>query len=335
MPRPPVAVTPTVTATAPAAPAAPTPSAPRSVTWRRPVEHLFFHPLVSDPTRTFHGPDGRGFRDYFVTVGEFRRILDELERHRYVLVDIERAVSGTLRVPVGRTPLVISVDDLNYYDYMRATGPAYRLALDGDGNVAVALRDRDGRHPRLSHTAEIVPILDRFVARHPDFSVGDAKGVIALTGYEGVLGERTNESGARDVTRRRARARAVVARLAATGWRFASHSWGHLDHARRTLAAIRADAGRWRRDVEPLVGRTDIYVYPFGATPPDATRAMLHREFGFRVFCTIDVRATTTHVDGVVVMARRHVDGLAFAGQRANLAPMFSVERVIDRASRR
>jgi hypothetical protein len=338
----------TVAAPATTAATAPEPSPPatvspapepaprrRLVRWRGPVEHLFFHPLVQDPRRTFHGSEGQGFRDYFVTVREFRRILAALERHRYVLVDIERAVSGRLRVPRGRKPLVISVDDLNYYDYMRRTGPAFRLALAPDGGVAVELRDRRGRHPRLSHAREIVPILDRFVVAHPDFSLNGAKGVIALTGYEGVLGERTNEFGARDIAARRRRARAVVARMRATGWRFASHSWGHIDLSRSSTARIAADAARWRRDVEPITGPTDIYVYPFGAPPSDAARTMLHATFGFRVFCPIDVRAFTTRIGAVVVMARRHVDGLAFTGQRANLLPMFDVRRVIDRAARR
>lgn len=305
------------------------------VSWRGPVEHLFFHPLVSQPSRAFHGAQGQGFRDYMVTVGEFRRILGELYRNHWVLVDIERAVGGHLRVPAGRRPLVVSVDDLNFYDYMRRVGPQWRLALDSRGRVAVELRDRNGHHPVLSRTAEIVPLLDDFVAAHPDFSVDGAKAVIALTGYEGVLGERTNVATAPDIGARRARVRALARRLRATGWRFASHSWGHIDHAKRSMASVRADAARWRAQVRPLVGPTDIYVYPFGAVPPDATRAMLHREFGFRVFCAIDARPWTVRSGPIISMARRHIDGLAFAGQRVALRHLFQVSRVIDRHARR
>jgi Polysaccharide deacetylase len=307
----------------------------RRVRWRGPVEHIFFHPLVVDPSRAFHGSEGAGFRNYFVTVREFRRTLRELYRRHWVLADIESAARGTLRVPVGKRPLVMSVDDLNFYDYMRAVGPGYRLALDRSGRVAVELRDRSGRHPHLSRSADIVPILDDFATAHPDFSPDGAKGVIALTGYEGALGERTNVVNARDIGRRRMRARRVVKRMKATGWRFASHSWGHIDLSRASAAWVRRDSSRWRREVEPLIGPTDVYVYPFGAEPPDQTRAMLHREFGFKIFCSIDSRPTLKRVGDIIAMSRRHIDGYAFEGQRVNLKRLFNVSRVVDRRARR
>lgn len=42
---------------------------------------------------------------------------------------------------------------------------------------------------------DLVPIVDAFVAKHPDFSADDAKGVLAVTRYEGILGWRVNERG--------------------------------------------------------------------------------------------------------------------------------------------
>ena len=41
---------------------------------------------------------------------------------------------------------------------------------------------------------DLVPILDRFVEEHPDFSYRGAKAILALTGYNGVLGYRTDET---------------------------------------------------------------------------------------------------------------------------------------------
>lgn len=40
----------------------------------------------------------------------------------------------------------------------------------------------------------MVPLIDRFVEKHPDFSYRGAKGILALTGYNGILGYRTDES---------------------------------------------------------------------------------------------------------------------------------------------
>ncbi|MCD8021977.1 MAG: polysaccharide deacetylase, partial [Lachnospiraceae bacterium] len=52
--------------------------------------------------------------------------------------------------------------------------------IEDDGTVSVGDYD-------------LVPWIDSFVDLHPDFSYHGHKGTIALTGYEGVLGYRTDE----------------------------------------------------------------------------------------------------------------------------------------------
>lgn len=41
---------------------------------------------------------------------------------------------------------------------------------------------------------DMVPLIDSFIKKHPDFSYQGAKGTLALTGYNGVLGYRTSKS---------------------------------------------------------------------------------------------------------------------------------------------
>ena len=50
-----------------------------------------------------------------------------------------------------------------------------------------------------------MPILNKFVKEHPDFSLNGEKGVVALTGYEGVLGYRTNELNSKDYEKKKGR----------------------------------------------------------------------------------------------------------------------------------
>ena len=70
-----------------------TKTAPELVLWKGPVEHLFFHTLVIHPQLAFTSePIGQGFRDWFVTVGEFAKILEQLDANGWTLVDINRAV---------------------------------------------------------------------------------------------------------------------------------------------------------------------------------------------------------------------------------------------------
>jgi len=310
----------------------PTTTTPSLVAWSGPVEHLFFHTLVIDSSLAFaNDKEGQGFRDYFVTVQEFRTILDQLYANGWTLVDLHRVVAGTVRVPAGRRPLVISEDDVNYYNYERPRGLGWRLALDPTGDVKVEVHDATGVHITDD---DLVPLIDEFVAAHPDFSADGAKGVLALTGYEGLFGERVQDPNAPGYAASVARATAIAERLKATGWLLASHSYGHIDLSQTSTAYAQIDTQRWRAEAEPIIGPTDIYVYPFGARPPPRTLAMLSKA-GFSIFCDIDVVPRLTHLAGVTIMSRRHIDGLALTQQAARLAPLFDARAVLDRIARR
>lgn len=303
------------------------------VPWVGPVEHLFFHTLVVRPDLAFTQDRlAQGFRNYFVTVGEFRSILRQLDANGWTMVDIHHVATGDVKVPVGRRPFVLSEDDVNYYDYSRPRGLGWRLVLDPEGKVKVEVRDEHG--VRVTDD-DLVPIVDEFVEHHPLFSAGGAKGVLAVTGYEGLLGERVNETSAPDWSDRVARAKALAKRLRATGWLFANHSYGHIDFARDSLGVTRRDTERWKAQAEPIIGPTDIFIYPFGAEPPvsSPTVAML-RDEGFTLLCDIDIVPRLTRANGVVIMSRRHIDGLALEQQASKMAQLFDANLAEDRIAR-
>jgi len=288
--------------TAPAAVSTAVPSArrPDLVAWHRPVEELFVHPLVLDPDLAFTDDTlGRGFQDYFVTAREFRALLDQLWRNDWTLVDIHRVVDGTVRVPRGRKPLVLVEDDVNYYRYFAGRGLAAGLVLGSDDQVHARLDDG------TLTDDDVVPMVEAAVAAHPELSADGARGVLAVTGYEGLLGEHhPDRPDARD------RLIALASRLRATGWTFASHTWGHLDLSRQSTSTIVADTERWR-DVAEVLGPVDVLVYPYGARPAPAMMQRLAGE-GFPIQLDIDVVARQEQIGAVTLMSRRHVDGLAF-----------------------
>ena len=287
-------------ATAPARPALADHPGPAMVPWREPVEEIFVHPLVIDPRAAFTDDTlGRGFRDYFVTAREFRVLLDQLWRNGWTLVDVHRAAAGTVEVPAGRKPLVLVEDDVNYYRYFDGRGLAARLVLDQD-RVRAELPDGS-----LTDD-DVVPLVEEAVRTHPEFSADGAKGVLAVTGYEGMLGEHDLDGPAA-----RARLTALASRLRATGWTFASHTWGHLDLSRNGTATIEADTARWQAVAGSSLGPVDILVYPYGARPDRATIAQLARA-GFPIQLDIDIVARRERIGAATIMSRRHVDGLAF-----------------------
>lgn len=310
-PAPPAVAEPTTT-TPPPPPVAPV----RLVPWRGPVDALFVHPLVLRPRAAFTASDAQGFLDYFVTAREFRVLLDQLWRHGWTLVDVHDAAAGAVRVPEGRKPLVLYEDDANYYRYFRGRGLARRLVLDRDGDVRAQLPDGS-----LS-TADVVPMVDAAVSAHPELSAEGAKGVLALTAFEGLLGEREP---LRPAAHRRLAA--LAQRLRYDGWTFASHTYGHIDLSTASPELVREDTAKWR-DLAGVLGPVDVLVYPYGARPS----AEVLRELvglGFPIQVDIDIRPTLRHVGGATLMSRRHVDGLAFEVP-SRQRPFYDVAKVRD-----
>lgn len=324
----------------PEEPRGPSAGDPGLVRYRGPVEHIFFHPLMVHPQVALHGSQAQGFNEFFVTVREFRSMLPQLYERDWILVDINDLVTtrqtrhgrvlrrAKLMLPPGKKPLVISVDDLNYYPYMRENKLNSRLVLDADGNVAAQYQDLSGSTV-VSRDTEIVPILDQFVETHPDFSFAGSKGVLALTGYEGILGYRT--SGDHATKRAKAQVAPVVQRLKDTGWTFASHSYGHPNVAQVSDSSLTVDTADWERNVEPLVGPSQVFVFPFGASvAPGSAKFEELRRAGFRIFCPIAPTARVEIDDGYAIQDRVHVDGISLLTQQSTLRRFFDPESVAD-----
>ena len=170
--------------------------------------------------------------------------------------------------------------------------------------------------------ADVVPIVEAAVAAHPELSAEGAKGVLAVTGFEGLLGELDPEQPA--ARRRLAR---LTEQLRSDGWTFASHTYGHIDLSTATPEEIREDSDRWRAQADVL-GPVDILVYPYGARPGPAALSTLV-QLGYPIQVDIDVEPRRRRIGGAVVMSRRHVDGLAFDAPMRQ-RPFYRVARVRD-----
>jgi peptidoglycan/xylan/chitin deacetylase (PgdA/CDA1 family) len=162
------------------------------------------------------------------------------------------------------------------------------------------------RHDGALTDKDVVPMVEQEVARHPEFSAEGTKGVLGLTGYEGLFGEHHAKTPAA-----RNRLRALVRWLVDNAWTIASHTWGHINLTTNSLSSIEWDTRQWKSLADPVIGHTDVLIYPFGARPSDAAVRFLVRA-GFRIQLDIDEVARTVHRDGAIIMSRRHVDGYAF-----------------------
>ena len=330
------------------------------VPWDGPVEHLFFHPVVAYPELAFDGDSmSDGIDDWMVTVGEYDKILQSLYNNNYVLVDINQVwsestdangnpvmVRNTLQIPEGKKPLVLSFDDVNYYDYMLKDGFTYKLIIGDNGQVWSEGKDPQGNEV-ISQDLDAVTILDKFVREHPDFSPYGAKGCLSLTGYQGILGYRTmtekEDTSAAHEAHRQEEIQAVkpiIAELKRTGWTFGSHTWGHINLSTHSLAAVKTDMQKWENEVGSLVGPTSIFFYPHGARPDgdDVNKTgpifKYLQSQGFRVFCSVGNSSYSKIKTDIcaVICDRLHPDGttLRSAKARERYMKFYDAKDIID-----
>ncbi len=312
------------------------------------INHIFFHSLVADNAKAFDGDyDSVGYNMYMTTTYEFEKVIQKMYQDGYVLVnisDLTKRVTledGTteyqeneIRLREGKKPFVISVDDVSYYEYMDGDGFATRIILDEEGKPTCEMELEDGT--TVTGPFDVVPILDAFVEEHPDFSYRGAKGLLALTGYEGILGYRTNDETSATYEEDVQEAKKVAEALKAEGWEFGSHSWGHKDLQKIDLALLKRDTTRWLKEVEPLIGECDVLVFPYGV---DFERTVgiysndkykFLKESGFNVFLGVDSKPWMHIKKNYVRMTRRPIDGQAMLEFPHRLVDLFTVEEILD-----
>lgn len=333
------------------------------------VEHIFFHPVIAYPQYAFHEsplPESQriGLDDWMVTVDEYKKILQNLYDKDYILVAMEdvwsevtdgsgaHMVRNTLMLPEGKKPLIISFDDVNYYEYMLEGGFTSKLVVGEDGQIWAECTDPYTKETFLTQDLDATPILDQFVLEHPDFSLNGAKAIFSLTGYQGILGYRTQDDrdiAADDPKRPEFEAyrqgeidavKPVIERLKETGWTFGSHTWGHINlgSETRTLQSVKNDTERWLDEVGTLVGPTNILFYPHGARPDGndwhKTGPMFQylQSMGFRVFASVGVNSFSYIKNDIsaVICDRLHPDGTTLRWSRDKYLQFYDAKDIID-----
>lgn len=318
------------------------------------ITHIFFHSLVVDVDTAFASSKADDYNDVMTTVCEFVKMMQEMYDKGYVLVSLydlaemqvqadgtEKMVRKYIYLPEGKKPFILSQDDVSYYEYMTGHGFASRFVIDEKtGKVINEMDLKDGTVLRGSY--DMVPILEDFIEAHPDFCYRGARGTIALTGYDGIFGYRTSDfwynpncdyyiSNEKNDYNRvthhtfpnnnieadKQTAIAIANRLKEMGWTFASHSWGHPDLAAIDWGRFTWDTDLWEIEVEPLIGDTDIIIFPKGADvgswrgyEEDNERYQYLKNAGFDYFCNVDSAVYfVQRTDNYLRTGRRNLDG--------------------------
>jgi hypothetical protein len=252
------------------------------VLWDDPnkVLNLSFHMLIANPERAFTDPTfGSSYRNNFVTKTEFTKILQQLYDNGYILVSLKDITSANgpkeLYLPEGKKPLILTQTNVNYYTYMidsdgdklpdkDGDGFASKLIIDANGNITCEMVDSNGE--TVTGAYDLIPILDAFVETHPDFSYKGAKAIIAVSGYDGILGYRTTSAaqeffGKAFYGQEVQQAKAVVSKLRDSGYELACYTYSNEPYGNFTTAQIENELTIWKNEVTPILGETDIFVF--------------------------------------------------------------------------
>ena len=312
------------------------------------INHIFFHSLIADNSKAFDDDyDAKGYNMYMTTTSELIKLLQKMYEDGYVLVNISDLTKkvklddgsteyreGDILLQKGKKPFVISVDDVSYYEYMEGDGFATRIVLDEEGKPTCEMQQEDGT--AITGQFDVVPIVDAFVKEHPDFSYKGAKGLLALTGYEGILGYRTNDETSETYEEDVKAVKEVAEALKADGWEFASHSWGHKNLQEIDLAFLKRDTNRWLTEVAPLIGGSDVLVFPYGVdfetTIGTYSGDKYHylKESGFNVFLGVYSKPWMHIKKDYVRMTRRPIDGQAMLEFPERLTDLFNPTDILD-----
>lgn len=302
------------------------------------VPHLYFYPLIND----YRAFDPGVVSEARITVNnsnnltpaEFREILEQLYAAGFMLVRftdlvrIENTPGGilvepneNLVLPKGKLPLLLTEDNVNYHHSTDNTGYASKIVLR-NGRLSCLYVNANGTEKVGDYDA--VPILENFIGKHPDFSYNGARMTLALTGYNGVLGYRTDDayrtrSGLTDLQKKwlddnpdfdyeaeAEAAKETADALKAAGYEFANKTWGDRIVSSATLTDLKVDLEKWKASARPILGDVRIYVFGHdsdiaedgGEYGPDNNKFSYYASEGYCIFCVSGHGLYTGEISG-------------------------------------
>ena len=251
------------------------------------IPNLSFHVLIHDMAKALKSEQyGGSYNKNFVTTSEFTKILENLYRNGYVLVDFESFVGSStdingnqqfapvpIKLPADKKPVMITETMVNYFAYMidpngdgtiDHSGFASKLVLDGNGDIKAEYVDGNGQSNVGNY--DLVPILEDFIKEHPDFSYKGARAILAVTGHEGVFGYRINSAvvankGNDYWENEVAGAKKITNALRDKGYTIACYTYKNDAYANWSSAQIQADLQSWTNQITSIIGNVDTFVF--------------------------------------------------------------------------
>lgn len=313
-------------------------------------KNIFVHSLIAYPEILEQKPKNviKNYHKDCIDYIEFENMLIELYQNNYMLVDISEtyfvengmAKKRKVKVPKGKKAVVIGVDDVVYDPKKSGNGMADKLCVDDNGELYTET-NINGKVDK-SYNREFAPILENFLKKNPDFSPNGARVTINLTGFCGILGYRVSSQNEILKQKEVDAVKPVVERLKQLGYTFACHSYGHYHMKKASLSEMENDIQNWQKYIEPIIGKTEVFVYPYGEWELTNGNCLSQKQkllckAGFKLFLGVGIydfysfMPMNKNVEEKVLFAdRKNIDGYTLTARKKELESLFDADKILS-----
>ena len=219
------------------------------------------------------------------------------------------------------------------------TGIASKLLWNG---VDFTCEMVDANGQTVTGDFDLVPILEKFIKKHPDFSYRGARATLALTGYNGLFGYRTHP-GAKELFGEAAymqdvqNAKRVATALKNAGYKLACYTYENIAYGDSSATQIKGELSKWNDEVVSILGQFDIFTFAQNSDistevtyTGDKFDALYSNGFRFYIGFCEDGTPWTTITDSYVRQGRIMVTGSNLAHKADWFTNMFDASSVLD-----
>lgn len=303
------------------------------------IPHLTFNTLMAFPDKALN--KNNNLSSYYdeskLTPKEFSNILIELYYNNYILVNLSDIIDPinnaktTPHLPDNKKPIIMSFNNVSYKSNYQNLGEIDKIIVDRNNNLAT-YTTKKSIQDRVQYDNEFIVILEEFIQKHPDFSHNNARGIIFLSGENGILGYNTNHNNASSKNEAK-RVLEVVSKLKKLGWIFGCNNYTYSDDNLKSEMEFAKDISLWNKEIKPIIGETPLYAYPLGIELENNTKKDLLLSSGFKIFFS-NGSSTQKLYGGIAELSRIPINGETLRTKCDQLEHIFSCKKVYDHENR-
>ena len=297
---------------------------------------LSFNTLMAFPEKALGDNNNlsASFDESKITTTEFKNILYELYKNNYVLISINQIIDSKtleqipLKLPKNKKPILLVFDNVSYKSNYQNLGEIDKIIIDRNNNLAT-YTTKKSIQDRVAYDNEFILILETFIKQFPDFSFNGAKGIIFLTGENGILGYNTNHKNASSKYESK-RVSEVIKKLKSLGWQFGCNNYSYKLDSSLSDMEFAKDLSLWNAEVSPLIGTTNLYAYPYGENDENSSKQELLITSGFKIFFECGDPNPIQKVSDTYHFYYYKINGKALRENTQILDKLFTCEKVYD-----